>query len=414
MLAHWRGAREPLKYRPFRYWFAAQSISVFGSALSPVALAIGILRMTGSGGILGVTLAAGSVPTVVMLAVGGVAADRFNRSLVMVAANIVCAVTQIVMGTMLLGREFNVPLAVCLQIGFGFARAFYFPASTGLTAETVPTTSLQPANALLSLARSTAGSVGPLMAGVLAVTIGAGWALIGDGLTYVAGAVLLTQLTHLGRIQAKSEGGFRHQLAAGFREVTSRSWVWTSIVAFMTSQLSSAVLLVEGPVLLLGRHGGVAIWSGLIASLSLGQVAGDLLALRISPRHPMVAARVSELLTVPLLVALALNSSALALLPCAFLSGVSMTFSNTLWYTALQSNLKSNVLSRVSSYDWMGSLALRPLGLIAAPELADAIGSGNEFMAMALITMVVCSAALIPRQVRELETAPAVLDETVA
>ncbi len=246
------------------------------------------------------------------------------------------------------------------------------------------------------------------------MTIGAGWALIGDGVTYIAGALLLTQLTNLPRSQAKSEGRFGQQLAAGFREVTSRSWVWTSIVAFMTSQLSSALLLVEGPVLLLGRHGGPAIWSGLIASLSLGQVAGDLLALRVSPRHPIAAARVMELLSVPLLAAFALNSTALVLLPCAFLSGVSMTFSNTMWYTALQSNLKPNVLSRVSSYDWMGSLALRPLGLIAAPEIAYAVGVDNEFMAMAVITVVVCSAALLPRQVRELETPPAVLGESAA
>jgi MFS family permease len=403
----WRKAREPLAHRSFRYLFTAQAISFFGSALSPVALTVGILQLTHSGTDLGLTLAAGSIPTVVMLLIGGVTADRVRRNYVMAAANVVCTFTQLGLGIMLLDRHFSLAGAIVLQFTLGVARAFYFPASTGLTSQTVPAASIQPANALLSLARSASGSAGPLLAGLLAVTVGAGWALIADAITYIVAAVLLTRLKLPRMLEADHPEPFSHQIAKGWREVTGRSWVWSSILVFMAEQFTSAAVLVQGPVLLLGRPGGAASWSGLIACLSLGQIAGDVISLRTSPKRPMVMARLTELLAIPLLVAFAFGAGVPVLLPCALLSGIAMTYPNTLWYTALQHNLEPSVLARVSSYDWMGSLALRPLGLIAAPELGDSIGAGHEFTLLAAISAATCLGGLLPYQVRRLSAASA-------
>lgn len=370
-----QNARLPLSYRNFRYLFAAQAISLIGTGLSPVAWALGVLELTKSNTDLGITLGAASIPTVVMLLIGGVWADRLPRHQVVAVANIACCVTQLALGCMLLLGKFSLLLAIALQLVFGIARAFYFPASTGLTADAAPPEALQPANALLSFARSATGVIGPLLAGLLVVTVGAGWALVIDGLSYVISALLIANLQLNDRTRAAGDESFLRQLAAGFREVVNRSWVWTSIVVFMFIQLGAAVLLVLGPGLALRRSHGVAVWSAIVACISLGSLLGDVAALRFRPSRLIANSRIAALFGIPVFIVLALNVSLPLLLISAVLSGFAASYPDSLWFTALQQHLEPQTLSRVSSYDWMGSLALRPLGLMVAPWLASAFGS---------------------------------------
>ena len=72
------------------------------------------------------------------------------------------------------------------------------------------------------------------------------------------------------------------------------------------------------------------------------------------------------------------------------------------WETALARHIPPSVLSRVSSYDWMGSLALLPIGFVVAGPLASAFGArtvlgvGGAMGALATLT------TLLPRSTREL------------
>ena len=50
---------------------------------------------------------------------------------------------------------------------------------------------------------------------------------------------------------------------------------------------------------------------------------------------------------------------------------------NSLWETTLQRHVPPAALSRVSAYDWFGSLAFQPLGLAIAGPLAAGIGTSE-------------------------------------
>lgn len=403
-----RSGREmlaPLRSGQFRLQFAAQAISVAGSALSPVALALGVLAMAGSARALSLVLAASSLPLVLFLLVGGVLADRLPRHRLMVAANLVCALAQLALGFMMVSGRFSLAWAVVLQFVAGTALAFYFPSVSGLTAELVPGPDLQKANALLSLTRSVAGSVGPLVAGGLVLEVGAGWALVFDGLTFVAGAACLARIrVPVPGPSAVAGGGsdFRSDLREGFGEVMRRTWVWTSIGAFMLSHLATAFFLVLAPAELLRRGYSPVAWGAVIAVLSVGQLLGDVLALRFTPRRPILASRLVELLSVPVLVGLAVAAPLPFLLAGAFVGGVALTFPDALWYTALQQHLAVDVQSRVSSYDWLGSLALRPVGFLAASALAGWIGAPSTLLLAAVLLVLSRLAGLLSAEVRSL------------
>jgi MFS family permease len=87
----------------------------------------------------------------------------------------------------------------------------------------------------------------------------------------------------------------------------------------------------------------------------------------------------------------------------AFFAGIALDFFFVLWQTAMQSNIPRESLSRVSSYDAFGSLALAPIGLIVAGPLTEKFGSSTTLIAMGVIFIVVLAAMLGVPAVRHLE-----------
>jgi hypothetical protein len=247
-----------------------------------------------------------------------------------------------------------------------------------------------------------AGTAGPLCASVLVLTSGAGWALVIDGLTFNGSALLMSRLSTVVRPPTAAPRHFFRELSEGFAEVRQRTWVWSSILTFATTNLSMAALFVIGPALLLNHSGGVLKWGSIVAAIAAGEVVGDLLALWLRPRRMMLAARIAELAQVPLLVTVAFVAPMPWLLAGAVLWGMGMTYPDALWYAALQEHLPEQAISRVASYDWMGSLMLRPAGYAAAAFIAAGGGLTETLLGAALLIAVTRVAGMTVPSVRNL------------
>lgn len=372
-------ALAPLREPAFRYQYLASATSFIGTWLSPVALSWGVLQATGSTSTLGVVLAAAIVPQVLFMLLGGVWADRLQRQRVMLAADLLRAGTQGTLGVLLLTGHVDVWSFAVLQFVTGTATAFFQPASTGLTAVTVRPEFLQQANALLSLTGNASGMFGPLVAGVLVATAGAGWALIVDALTFLGSAYFLSRL-RLPDLAPRERQDLVRELAVSFRAVAGAPWIWTSIFGFMIQSLALGVLLILGPALLLEYENGAIGWGAIIAATFVGGLLGDVLALRVRPVRLILAAQLILFLEVPLYVAFAVPAAPLVIVATGLLAGLSGTFCNSLWFTALQQHVPTDMLSRVSAFDHMGSSALRPIGYLAAPGAAALVGTSGAFL----------------------------------
>jgi MFS family permease len=178
--------------------------------------------------------------------------------------------------------------------------------------------------------------------------------------------------------------------------------VWNSILAFAGSNMAVAALFVVGPARLLHDEGGVLEWGMVVAAISMGEVCGDLLALRFRPRRMLLAARVVELAQVPLLVCVALVAPLPWLLGCAVLWGIGITYPDSLWYTALQQHLPEESISRVSSYDFMGSLVLRPVGYSVAAFVASGGALVETLLGAAVLIVVTRGVGMLVPSVRNL------------
>jgi hypothetical protein len=84
----------------------------------------------------------------------------------------------------------------------------------------------------------------------------------------------------------------------------------------------------------------------------------------------------------------------------AALDGAALTLFNVFWFTALQREIPSPELCRVSSWDYLGSLALQPVGLALSGPIAVAIGVSTTLYAAAGLFAVLLLAVLATPAVR--------------
>jgi predicted MFS family arabinose efflux permease len=379
---------EVLRLRDFRRVFWAQAISTVGDFFVPVAISFAVLDLTGSVSDLGLVLFARILGQVLLFLAGGVWADRLPRQHVMVASHVVRFFSQGLLGILLISGHARIWELVGLQLVHGAATGVFRPAASGLTPQLVLSDQLQAANGLMYLTLSIGGIVGPAAGGVLVATAGAGWALIGDAVTFALAAVMLARVRPLG-YAPKPRESFWQELAGGWREVRSRTWLWASIVDFAAFQMIYlATIMVLGPLVAKQSLGGAGAWATILVAFSFGTLLGNAWAIRLRPRRPLVFAWGIILLSGPSLVLLAFAAPVWAIALTEAASGLSIGVAGTLWETTLQRNVPREALSRVSSYDWMGSTALRPLGLVIVGPIAMAVGVEETLLAAFALTMV--------------------------
>jgi MFS family permease len=398
-----RSSTAPLREREFRLLFAGRTVSLVGNAIAPVALAFAVLDLTGSKTDLGLILTAREVPLVVFLLVGGIWADRLPRNRVMVGANVVSGVSQAGAAALLIAGHAEIWHLAVLAAFNGGASAFFFPAVAGVIPQTVPATLLQQANALLALAMNSAVIGGAAVGGLLVAAFGSGWAIAIDAATYVAGAVFIS-LMRLPAIQPNESKSFLRDLATGWHEFRSRTWLWVIVLQFsFLLMVCVGGFAVLGPAVADAELGGAKAWGAILTGQAAGLVVGGLLGLRFRPRRMLVAATVG-ILGVPLpLIALGFPLPVPVIVAVAFVAGVGNEVFGLMWQTTMQQEIPADKLSRVYSYDALGSIALVPVGYAIAGPLADAIGVRATLWGAAAIGIAVTLPVLAVRDVQRLE-----------
>jgi predicted MFS family arabinose efflux permease len=364
---------EVLRTREFRLLFIGQAVSVLGDRMVAVALAFAVLEIGGSVSDVGLVLAAGTFPLVATVLIGGVVADRVSRRALMVVADLVRVASQGAMAALLIAGVAEVWMLGLLAAVSGAATGFFGPASTGLLPEIVLAEQLQPANALRTSAVSTGEILGPVVAGVLVAAAGAGWAIAVDAGTFAVSAACLLMLRVPTR-EAPPQSSFVTDLRQGWVAFRSRRWVWTFVAYFAIVNLLWGAWGTLGPIVAERDLGGAAVWGAILTAMGVGALAGSLVAVRVRPSRPLLLAAFADgLFALPL--AFLAAAPQVPLIACgAFLAGAGMALTISLWEATLQRHIPGESLSRVSSYDWFGSLAFYPLGLAIWGPIAAAIG----------------------------------------
>ncbi|MET7751913.1 MFS transporter [Micromonospora sp. NPDC005367] len=386
----------PLRLRAFRLLFVGRTVSAVGDAVVPAALALAVLRATGSTGALALVLAAAMLPRLLLLPVGGVAADRFDARRVAILADLARCATQLVVGVELLGGDPSLAhIAIASAVG-GTAAAFALPTGSPLVAGTVDATHRQRANALLGATANASRLAGPALAGALIWAAGPGWAFVLDAASFAVSATLLSVIAvrHVPQPERRS---LTADLLHGWHEIRSRTWFWTSLLGHGTWNGAAAVLTTLGPAVAIDRLGGEGVWLLMLQAGAVGMLAGSLVAGRIRPRRPVLMANLALASYAAPLILLAVAAPAPAVIAAYGIALAALGYLNPVWETVVQGTFPPHVLARVTSYDWLVSLGAMPLGYALAPLAARAWGEPVPLAVAGVLVLAACAGtALVP------------------
>jgi MFS family permease len=391
-----------LQEREFRLFFTGQYVSLIGDAITPFALAWAVLDLTGSATDFGLVIAAKTAPLVIFLLVGGVFADRLPRRAVMLSADAIRMCIQGATAALLLTHNAHLWELIVLQALAGTATAFFNPASTGLTPMTVSAAHLQEANALRGMSQASTIFFAPALAGLLIVTIGPGYALAIDAVSFGVSAFYLARLHLPAHINLPPQS-FLHDLLDGWREFVARTWVWLIVVGASLGNMMSAVWLVLAVTYVKQGHGGAGAWTAILVVGGVGALIGGATALRIKPKRPLLVACLVIVPNASPMILLALHLPWETFVAASFLTGFGNMLFNTLWETALQQHVPAASLSRVSAYDWFGSLLCQPIGLALAGVAAGVIGMSETLWIAAGVSAASTAVLLATPSVRDLK-----------
>lgn len=385
----------------FKKLIVSRTISNIGNGIAPIALAFGVLHLPGTTPTsLSIVLAAQAVPLVIMLPIGGVLADKLGRARVIGIADMIMSISVMTIAVLFLTGNATVPLLALLGVVNGTLAAFWYPAMSALPPEVVPDELLQSANGYVAVAQNGGLIGGSALGGILVATVGSGWAIAVDSLTFLVAGYLVFSFRHVSKPSTSTDSTLEG-LIHGWKVFTSYKWIVVIVAAFsiivMVWRGSEEVM---GPVLALEIYGGASGWAVILSAQSIGLLVGAYLGGKINPRRPMLFGMLVTL-SIPLFMfALAAQAPLFIAAIAAFILGIGLDIFYVVWITALQRKVPRESLSRVTSYDAMGSLMFGPIGLALAGPLISGAGAVLAFSIAGALALAAIIGSLLFKCVR--------------
>lgn len=270
-----------LRNRNFRLYLVGQSVSQAGTWMQTVALGWLVLRLTGSGSLLGLVTACQFVPTLLLGAFAGAVSDRRSRWHILQATQVLAGLLALVIAVMVVTDTIQLWSLFVLAAAFGTVNAFDVPVRSAFVYELVGPEELTNAVGVGSTANNVARIAGPALAGVLIALVGLGSCFFANAASYVVCIVAFLMLRRGEFLDAepqpRSKGQVREGLALVWRTPRLRTPLLMTL-AIGTLAYENQISL---PLIAKYTFGGDAGSYGVLSSaMGVGSVLGGLVVAR--------------------------------------------------------------------------------------------------------------------------------------
>jgi MFS family permease len=387
------GIMKPLRIKDFAILWSGMTISLLGDGIYVVAIAFQVYDLSNSPSALSVVFFAWTAPMVLFFLMAGVLTDRFDRRWLMLFADVIRGVSLGIMGALSISGDLTLTHIYILVALYGIGDAFFMPAFTAIVPDIVPKDLLLEANSLDQFVRPlTMRMLGPAAGGILVATVGAGWALAIDALTFAASGTAVLLLCARPIVQKQREGATERSalrdIAEGFRFVRSKTWLWGTLLSAAVGLLAFiGPLEVLIPFVVKNDLGGDAGAYGLI--LAFGGVgaliASFLMGQRGLPRRHITFMYSAWGIGVLMIGVFAFVGSVAQGMAVSLVMSGMFTAGMIVWGTLMHRLVPAELLGRVSSLDWLISTALVPVSFILTGPISNAIGVDETLIGAGLI-----------------------------
>lgn len=421
-----------LRSARFRRFLGAFSISTLGAWASLVCIPAAVEALGGTPFELALVMGAFFVPAGVVSVWGGALGDKFSRRGLMIGADVFSFTTQAAFASVLLSGHASIQILALSQLFLGVATGVFQVQTNGVIVEYVATSDARRgANALRGIIGSSGIMLGPAIGGpLLASSVGVGWAFALDAVSFLASAIILGSIgwSSAPRREALlqkeqpgedtpdgadateadaaadgdgAEGGL--EIGAGWRAFRQTPWLVAVTAAFaVMNAFVFAPWQILGSAATDGASGGKDVWALILASGGLGAVVGGIVVMVWRPVRSLFVGTAAVGLWVLPLTLLAVSAPLPFILIGAVAAGGGTALFDAFFDTAIQDHVPEEVMSRLSSYDQVGSYSLLPVGYAAAGYAVATIGPSAGLWIAAALVFVCVALSLAIRSLREL------------
>jgi MFS family permease len=395
----------PLRHRVFRLLWVGTAISLLGDGVYLVALAWQAYTLSPKPGALALLGVCATVPQLLALLGGGVLSDRLNRRRILLVTDAVRCAAIAVMATLVLLGQVRMWHLVVVSIIYGLGAGVAAPAFDAIVPDLVPVEDLEQANALEQFLRpAMLRLAGPAVGGLLVATVGVGWGLALDALSFFVSAVCVVLMGD-GSAGADAGGSESDEpelslfadARAGARYVASQIWLWgtfaSAAVAYLCFIGPTEVLL---PYLIRESMGGTAADFGIV--LAAGGVGALAAAAAVGviglPDRQLTFMYLAWTVATLAVAGYGLARSGWQLMIICMMINALEAAGTVAWATTKQRLIPSELLGRVSSLDWFISIAGLPVSYALTAPVAALIGVRMTFVLAGLVGGICTLAAL--------------------
>jgi MFS family permease len=249
--------------------------------MQTVAMGWLVLKVTGSGGMLGLVSAAQFTPTLLFGAFAGALADRHSRWHMLQITQVLAAVIAIALGLMVVTDTISVWSLFVLAAAFGTVNAFDMSIRSSFVYELVGPDDITSAVGIGSTTNNVARIVGPGIAGVLIAAFGLAVPFLVNGVSFLAitiALLLMRQSEFVPKVPVKREKG---QVREGIKVVWADSRLRTPMLMTVVIGMLAYENQISLPLFAKYTFDREATGYGILSSvMGIGSVLGGLLIAR--------------------------------------------------------------------------------------------------------------------------------------
>ncbi len=387
----------------------ANAISMVGNQLTALAIPWFVLQTTGSATRTGLVAFFTVLPTVLAAFLGGAVADRLGHKRTSVLADALSGTT--VAFVPLLYHTVGLPFGALLGLVFlgalldtpgGTAREALLPDAAGRAG-----IRLERVNGTSQAIRSLSGLLGPPLAGLLIVVVGASNVLWLDAATFGVSAAVIGLAVTTPRVAVGERGSYRDDILAGLRFLGGdrllRALATTAAVLnFLGAPLAAVVFPVYAREVF-GRDGAGELGVAL-AGEGIGALVAALLYGAIGHRLPRRATLLGGLVVASVPMGILAATPQLAGTTAALMVlGLATGMANPLLGTVLQERVPPELRARVFGAVLASALVAAPLGMLLVGSLLEALGLRAVLLIIAAGFGVTTLSMLVNPALREMD-----------
>lgn len=376
-----------LKVRNFKLYFVGQGVSVSGTWMQSVAQGWLVLELTGSGTMLGITVALQFLPMLLVGTWGGLVVDRSNKRTVLFMTQSAGGLLALALAIVTSVGAASVGVVMAMAFGLGVVNLFDNPARQSFVQEMVGRELLPNAVSLNSVLINGGRVVGPAMAGLVIETAGLATCFSINAASYLAVILALGLMRSRELRPIKTVTRQKGQVVAGLRYAFQDDKIRDVLIVVGVVGIFAFNFTTVLPLLVkFSFHRSAGSYGILMASMGLGAVVGGLtVAHRSRPSFPLLTGLCAAFALAMVGVAVS-PSFTTAVVLVAPMGAASIAFVSTS-NASLQLLSREEMRGRVMALYAIGFLGSTPIGAPLMGVIATATSPRISLLVGAIATM---------------------------